>query len=99
MNRNLAPDLDAIATTMREVGFVDVVVKSFQSPLGLWPEDKELRHAGAVQLVSLLEGLSSISLALFRGCLGWTDVEVEIFLAGVRTDMRNRRMEGFYWPG
>ncbi|KKY16997.1 putative methyltransferase type 11 [Phaeomoniella chlamydospora] len=84
MNRNLAPDLDAIATTMREVGFVDVVVKSFQSPLGLWPEDKELRHAGAVQLVSLLEGLSSISLALFRGCLGWTDVEVEIFLAGYR---------------
>lgn len=98
MNRSLAPDIDGIANIMREVGFVNVVVNKYKTPLGLWAKEEHLKQAGAVQLVALLEGVDSMSVGLFQKCLGWGEEQVTDFLAKVKRDMRDRRMEGLYWP-
>lgn len=40
--------------------------------------------------------MSGLSLALFTRGLGWTAEDVEIFLAGVRKDMKDVRMHTYY---
>lgn len=49
----------------------------------------------------MTSALSALSLALFtrpkeEGGLGWTAEELEVLLAGVRKDMRDTRIHG-YW--
>lgn len=49
-----------------------------------------------------LEGLHALSAAIFmrpkdEGGLGWSEVEVEVLLAGVRNDLRNTNIHA-YWP-
>jgi hypothetical protein len=41
--------------------------------------------------------LSGLSMALFTKGLGWSVEEVEVFLAKVRTDMKDRRIHA-WWP-
>jgi hypothetical protein len=42
-------------------------------------------------------GLYGLSVALFTRALGWTPTELEVFLADVRKDLRNRQIHA-YWP-
>jgi hypothetical protein len=42
-------------------------------------------------------GLHGLSIALFTRALGWAPDETEVFLAGVRKDLRNRQIHA-YWP-
>ncbi|KAJ9613241.1 hypothetical protein H2200_003183 [Cladophialophora chaetospira] len=99
MGRTLAPDLENIATEMRNAGFVDVVVRPFKLPNGPWPKDERLKRGGSAQLVALYHGLQSISLALFTRCLEWSPEEVEVFLAQVRKDMNAKMKKGYYFYG
>lgn len=47
--------------------------------------------------VATTSNLSGMSTALFTRGLQWTVEEVEVFLAGVRKDMKNPRLHS-YWP-
>jgi hypothetical protein len=42
-------------------------------------------------------GLYGLSVALFTRALGWTAEQLEVFLVGVRKDLRNRQIHA-YWP-
>lgn len=42
-------------------------------------------------------GLQAFSLALFTRVLNWSAEEVEVFIANVRKDLRNRSYHA-YWP-
>ena len=42
-------------------------------------------------------GLYGLSVALFTRALGWSAEELEVFLVGVRKDLRNRQIHA-YWP-
>src|SRR5690349_908115 len=65
MGRHLHLKFDELANLMAEVGFEDVVVIPFKQPIGQWPADSTLKQAGAIQLVAMLQGLESLSLAIF----------------------------------
>jgi hypothetical protein len=41
--------------------------------------------------------LSGLSMVLFTRGLGWSAEEVEVFLASVRSDMKDRRIHA-WWP-
>ena len=86
MNRTLELNFDQLADLMREVGFVDVVLRLFKIPIGRWPVDPQLKDAGALQLVAMLEGIESLSLAVFTRCLHWEPLEVQILLAKARKE-------------
>jgi len=97
MDRHLDLKFDELADLMRDVGFVDVVLRPFKIPLGTWPADPVLKEAGGLQLVALLEGIESLSLALFTRCLGWEPLEVQVQLALTRKAFCQKKTYG-YWP-
>ncbi len=53
--------------------------------------------SGAWSSLNIEAGLQALSLMLFTNVLGWSAVEVESFLIGVRKDVRNRNLHA-YWP-
>lgn len=98
MGRLMILDYERLANTMREAGFVDVVKHDFKVPVGQWPANRMLKEAGAMQLVSLLEGIDSLSMAVFSRVHGWQELELVVFMAKVRREFCNRRAH-LYWPG
>ena len=88
---------DDLAEKMKKAGFVNVSVQRFKIPIGSWPADPKLRETGTFQLVAMLDGLSGLSLAVFTRILGWSPEELEVFLAGVRTEWKSKRVHT-YWP-
>ncbi len=88
---------DVQVEQMRQAGFVDVKVIPFKMPIGPWPKDKQLREAGWFGLVGLMNGIDGLSLKVFTNCLGWSTLELEIFLAQARTELKSRSIHS-YWP-
>ncbi|KAL4780292.1 S-adenosyl-L-methionine-dependent methyltransferase [Aspergillus varians] len=75
---------------VEETGFVNVQQQVFQLPLGTWPREKRMKDIGALNMYQLLEGLDAFSAATFTNILGWTIEEVQVFLAMVRKDAKDR---------
>ncbi|KAJ5156584.1 hypothetical protein N7492_009387 [Penicillium capsulatum] len=60
-----------------------------QVPSSGWSEDAVQKQIGRYNLCSLLMAVESYSLALFTRVLGWSNSETQVFLAGVRRDLKN----------
>ncbi|CAI4217786.1 unnamed protein product [Parascedosporium putredinis] len=73
---------------LQDAGFINVVERRFKWPHNHWPKARKYKEIG--------DGVSGLSLALFTRGLGWTAEDVEIFLAGVRKDMKDVRMHTYY---
>ncbi|KAL9007910.1 MAG: hypothetical protein Q9173_006912, partial [Seirophora scorigena] len=86
-----------LKTMMEAAGFVDVVAREFKIPIGQWPADPRMREAGTFQLVSLLEGISGLTMALWTRFLGWERDEVEDELAKVKAEFQRKDVHS-YWP-
>jgi len=41
-------------------------------------------------------GLQALSLMLLTNVLGWSAEEVEVFLVGVRKDLKNRKIHAYF---
>jgi ubiquinone/menaquinone biosynthesis C-methylase UbiE len=80
---------------MEEAGFVNVKQSVYHLPLNTWPEDPKEKEIGRWQMANLLEGLEGFSLALFTKYLNWSREELEVSLAGVRNDLRNRSIHAY----
>ena len=81
---------------MEEAGFVNVQVRPFKIPIGLWPADPKMREIGTVQLVAMLDGLQALTIGFFTRFLDWTPDEVEIFLAKLRNEFKTKSVHT-YW--
>jgi SAM-dependent methyltransferase len=57
-------------------GFVDVKVTLHELPIGVWPEEPEVRSTAKLWLVACLAGFESVSLRLLTRHLGWEADEV-----------------------
>ena len=88
---------EAFRPLMEKAGFVNITVEEFKIPIGTWPADPKLRETGAFQLVAMLEGVQGLTIALWTRFLGWSEEEVEVFLAKIRTEFRDRSVHS-YWP-
>ena len=83
---------------MEEARFVDVVEVVHKWPQNTWPRDPEYKEIGAWNLTNCLQGVQGFSMGPFTRGLGWEPAEVEVFVAGVRNDMKNRDIHYSYWP-
>jgi len=88
---------EMIRIAMEAAGFKEITVLDLKLPIGLWPADPRLREAGKFGLGAMLQGLQGISLAIFTRFLGWQVEEMEVLLAQVRSEWRQRRVHS-YWP-
>ncbi|KAH9218270.1 S-adenosyl-L-methionine-dependent methyltransferase [Leptodontidium sp. 2 PMI_412] len=81
---------------LEAIGFVDVVETKYIWPSNRWPKDRKLKELGAWQLENLISGIEAFSMAIFTRVLGWTKLEVDIFLGNVKKEMKDTRIH-VYW--
>ncbi|KAM5346559.1 hypothetical protein ACJ41O_009564 [Fusarium nematophilum] len=74
----------ALATKMREAGFINVTERVFHVPLGTWPRNKVLKTVGLYWRTILTDGLQAIALGPLTRGLGWEREQVELLLMNVR---------------
>lgn len=82
---------------MEEAGFVNVQTVEMKLPMSPWSTEKKLKEAGGFTMLSMMDDLSGMSLAVFTRLLGWDRVELEVFLAHVRKEWKSKLIHG-YWP-
>ena len=82
---------------MEKAGFVNVQSVDLMVPMSPWSEDPKLKDAGSFVMTSMMEDISVMSLAVFTRLLGWERIELELFLAEVRKEWKDKSIHG-YWP-
>ncbi|KAL5622541.1 hypothetical protein FOBRF1_001791 [Fusarium oxysporum] len=82
---------------MIDAGFVNVTEVVYKWPTNRWPADPYYKELGFWCNHNIAGELSGLSMVLFTRGLGWSPEEVEVFLAKVRTDMKDRRIHA-WWP-
>ena len=75
---------------IEETGFIDVKVHHYKIPVNSWPKDKKLKEVGRYQCMNYSEGLEAISVGLFTRVLKWQPMEISVFLARIRKELRDR---------
>ncbi|OCK77679.1 S-adenosyl-L-methionine-dependent methyltransferase [Lepidopterella palustris CBS 459.81] len=78
---------------VKDAGFENVHHRLLPIPVGQWPKDKKLKEIGALDLVQFLDGLEGITLRVFTIARGWSAEEIQVFLADVRKDLKNPRLQ------
>jgi SAM-dependent methyltransferase len=85
--RALGSELNAILDVpdeLRAAGFEEVNVIQHKCPIGVWPREKRLRLCGLFLRTAIMDGLRGLSKRPFGTGLGWTQVQIEMFLIEVR---------------
>ncbi|KAK3115654.1 hypothetical protein LTR53_004807 [Teratosphaeriaceae sp. CCFEE 6253] len=94
---------------MREAGFVDVQTRMFMWPTNSWPKEPYMKELGRWNMINIIDGLEGFCLALLTRGLGWRKEEVDVFVARVTRDLRDKRIHAYFpmpvtfgrrpWPG
>ena len=80
---------------MEAAGFVDIAEKHFYWPCNTWPRGKKKKLVAMWTQQNLLDGINAMSMAVLTRGAGWSKEQVEVFLANVRGDIRNRRIHSY----
>lgn len=80
---------------MREAGFTNIMHKVYKIPIGPWAADKHHKVLGAYNFAMLNQGAEAFSLRLFINVLGWSYEEVQVLLAKVKSDLKDRRIHAY----
>lgn len=78
------------APMLRAQGFVDIHAKRYNWPVGRWAKGQKNKLLGRFVMEDLLDWLPSSALALFTRVLKWSREEVELFLASVRQELKDK---------
>lgn len=86
---------------VKDAGFVDVQVRKIHLPLGPWPKDKFMKEIGVINLVQMDKAIEGICLGVLTQLPPeaggpWSWEEVQVFLADIKKDMRNKRFHSLY---
>ncbi|CEJ57601.1 hypothetical protein PMG11_06289 [Penicillium brasilianum] len=80
---------------LAETGFEKVRDEVYKVPSSSWAGDPVQKQIGRYNLCSLLMAVESYSLALFTRVLGWPNNDTQVFLAGVRKDLKNPQVHSY----
>ncbi|KAI1839103.1 hypothetical protein DTO006G1_757 [Penicillium roqueforti] len=84
--------LDAMSDRMEKAGFVDLQEKSYKWPIGPWAREQKYKEAGVVNFQHWLSGMEGWCMWLlthFGAPHPWSKDEVTVFLAKVRSELKN----------
>lgn len=82
---------------MEAAGFVDIREVKFKLPVGDWPKEKALKHAGLLFHTSLERDMEGFSAFVMREVLGWSQEEAAVFLAQMRQELRKKTNCPYIW--
>ena len=75
-----------------DAGYEGVHEDIHNVPLTAWQKDPKGKLLGQYMHLQMLESLESYCLALFSRVLGWDNNRIQVLLAGVRGDLRNKNI-------
>ncbi|KAL5322321.1 hypothetical protein ACEPPN_010294 [Leptodophora sp. 'Broadleaf-Isolate-01'] len=84
---------------MIAAGFVNVTEKIYIVANNAWPKDKKMKMIGMWQNENIAGpqgGIEGLSAALFTRVLGWSKMELDVFMAQVKSEHRNPRIHSYY---
>lgn len=81
---------------LADAGFVDIRQEMFMWPTNSWPKDPFMKMLGRWNQINILEGLEGFCLALFTRGLDWTKQEVDVFVAKVGRDLRDKNIHAYF---
>ncbi|KAH7156006.1 S-adenosyl-L-methionine-dependent methyltransferase [Dactylonectria macrodidyma] len=74
---------------LEKTGFVDVEQLIYKVPVGGWAKDPKLKEIGRFQGIQQAKAVESYTPALFARILGWTEEEIQVYIAKVKNDLTN----------
>jgi len=83
---------------IEKAGFVDVHEEKCKIPIGPWPKNKLLKEVGRLQYAhwnAALEGWAMWLLTHFGEPRPWTKEEVQVYLAQVRVELKDRHIHAY----
>lgn len=86
---------ERLAEDMESAGFINVVLKEFQLPIGRWRKDKA--NAGLLNLACMTEHIEGLSNRIFMERLGMTREQMDAATTPVVREFRNKNIHA-YWP-
>lgn len=97
MGRPMGSDCaDNYCSWMEQAGFVDISLTMYMWPCNTWPKDPLMKILGRWNQTNILEGLEGFCLALLTRGLGWKKEEVDVFVAKVSNDLRNKKIHAYF---
>lgn len=74
-----------------EIGFEDVLEKRFYWPINAWAKGEYYKQISVYAQTDFQNGIEGMSLKVM-GSMGWSPEEIQVFLVGVRDDVKNTAM-------
>lgn len=65
---------------------------SLKVPVGPWPRDKKMKEIGRFQQYQQISAVEAYTPALFTRVLGWDKVEVDILIAKVKKELKDKNL-------
>lgn len=79
---------------MTERGFENIEVKRFKWPMGIWARGAYYRNIATMFKQNILMVLEALALRPLTH-LGWSAEEIQVFLAEVRKELRENRVDAY----
>jgi len=79
-----------------DAGFVEVTEHRFKWPIGDWPKDPRLKQIGMYNRLQWEEGIEGWCVYLLRNIMHWSQEEVAVYLAHMRTALRDRSIHAYH---
>ena len=89
------PEYQDYKRWMEEAGFVDIQEYFLKRPINTWPKNKQLKEIGRAQLMNYSEGIEGLTIGLFTRALGWTAAEVQVLIAKLRPELKDRTIHSY----
>jgi len=83
---------------LERTGFVDIVEVQYKWPMNGWPEDEKHKSIGKWNQYRLHYGVEGFMLRLLTGVGGWSVARAQVFLAQMRTTIKDQKTHA-YLPG
>lgn len=71
------PTAAGLKKLLTDSGFVDVEVKTYKHPMGVWPKNKDLKQAGKLFVVSTETGYHAYHMTLLTRVHGWSSEDAD----------------------
>lgn len=97
--RALGSELNAVArlpADLRAAGFEGVRERTHKCPIGVWPRDKRLRYCGLFLRTAIMDGLRGLVRRPLGTGLGWTQLQIEVFLVDVRKAVMDADFHAYF---
>jgi hypothetical protein len=85
-----------LKTWYEQAGFVDVYEETFAIPINQWARDERFKLLGKFMLYNMVQGVHAWTVEYFVRALGWTAIEVEVYLAHLRNAIADRSVHAYY---